>query len=74
MVSTTGAINTTTSSAIQDIVQQHIEDMEALKKQMEKKVAAYKQASSLSSQDLSSTQVLMLLLIIIYGSKLLLHS
>ena len=54
LVNSSGAVGDSTSSAIEDIILQHLEDMEQLKKQMEKKVNAYKQAASQSSQELSS--------------------
>lgn len=57
MVGPTGEIGEVASNAIQDIIAQHMEDMEQLRRQMEKKVNAYKQASSQASQELSATQL-----------------
>ena len=57
MVGPTGEIGATTSNAIQDIISQHMEDMDQLQRRMEKKVNAYKQAASQASQELSATQL-----------------
>lgn len=57
MVGPTGVVGDAASSAIRDVITQHLEDMEQQRLQFEKKVSAYKHAASQSSEELSATQL-----------------
>lgn len=57
VVGPTGVVRDPTAKTIQDIIVQHVQDMEQLKRQMDKKVDAYKLAASQTSQELSATQL-----------------
>jgi DNA repair exonuclease SbcCD ATPase subunit len=49
-----GSIDTSISHVVQDLMRRQAEDMDALRQQMEKRVAAYRSASSQAAQELSS--------------------